>query len=235
MFNPLCSRFKESMIALVTNLKTKDPFYVRCVKPNEMKSPVKFNDERCLHQVCVCVRVGGRGEGEREIFMWDVWNWKVLSSLLMNDAYIRCVCVCVRVGGRGEGEREIFMWDVWNWTNWKVLSSLLMNDAYIRCVCVFVCVCVCLCVEREREERGGRSIYKVSIPDSDSAVSRYGTWVCWRTWGSEGLGLQTDRSTTDLCRGELCEGVMSDWVSGWWAKWVCGSVWVCNVRLVRVW
>ena len=44
-------RFKESMVALVTNLKTKDPFYVRCVKPNEMKSPVRFNDERCLHQV----------------------------------------------------------------------------------------------------------------------------------------------------------------------------------------
>ena len=39
------------MISLVANLKTKDPFYVRCVKPNEIKSPVKFNDERCLHQV----------------------------------------------------------------------------------------------------------------------------------------------------------------------------------------
>lgn len=45
------SRFKESMIALVDNLKTKVPFYVRCIKPNEIKSPVKFDDERCLHQV----------------------------------------------------------------------------------------------------------------------------------------------------------------------------------------
>ena len=45
------TRFKESMIALVENLKTKDPFYVRCIKPNEFKSPVKFDDERCLHQV----------------------------------------------------------------------------------------------------------------------------------------------------------------------------------------
>ena len=44
-------RFKDSMIALVGNLKTKDPFYVRCIKPNEMKSPVQFNDERSLHQV----------------------------------------------------------------------------------------------------------------------------------------------------------------------------------------
>ena len=45
------TRFKESMIALVTNLKTKDPFYVRCIKPNEIKSPMRFDDERCLHQV----------------------------------------------------------------------------------------------------------------------------------------------------------------------------------------
>ena len=45
------TRFKESMIALVANLQTKDPFYVRCIKPNEIKSPMRFNDERCLHQV----------------------------------------------------------------------------------------------------------------------------------------------------------------------------------------
>ena len=43
--------FKESMIALVENLRTKDPFYVRCIKPNETKSPMRFDDERCLHQV----------------------------------------------------------------------------------------------------------------------------------------------------------------------------------------
>ena len=39
------------MIALVANLQTKDPFYVRCIKPNEIKSPMRFDDERCLHQV----------------------------------------------------------------------------------------------------------------------------------------------------------------------------------------
>lgn len=27
------------------------PFYVRCIKPNEIKSPVQFNDTRCKHQV----------------------------------------------------------------------------------------------------------------------------------------------------------------------------------------
>lgn len=43
--------FKDSMIALVENLQSKEPFYVRCIKPNEKKSPSIFNDERCQHQV----------------------------------------------------------------------------------------------------------------------------------------------------------------------------------------
>ena len=29
----------------------QDPFYVRCIKPNEIKSPVALNDERIRHQV----------------------------------------------------------------------------------------------------------------------------------------------------------------------------------------
>lgn len=29
----------------------QEPYYVRCIKPNEMKSPVLFDDARCQHQV----------------------------------------------------------------------------------------------------------------------------------------------------------------------------------------
>ena len=29
----------------------QNPFYVRCIKPNEIKSPVSINDERVSHQV----------------------------------------------------------------------------------------------------------------------------------------------------------------------------------------
>ncbi|XP_073407296.1 unconventional myosin-Ig-like isoform X1 [Dendrobates tinctorius] len=43
--------FKNSMILLVENLACKEPYYVRCVKPNDQKSPVLFDDRRCLHQV----------------------------------------------------------------------------------------------------------------------------------------------------------------------------------------
>ncbi|XP_046427000.1 unconventional myosin ID isoform X1 [Neodiprion fabricii] len=43
--------FRNSMVALVKNLTSKEPFYVRCIKPNEVKSPVVFDNERVSHQV----------------------------------------------------------------------------------------------------------------------------------------------------------------------------------------
>lgn len=45
------TNFKNSIIALVDNLATKEPHYVRCIKPNEIKSASAFNDERVRHQV----------------------------------------------------------------------------------------------------------------------------------------------------------------------------------------
>uniref|UniRef100_A0AAR2JA17 Myosin IG n=1 Tax=Pygocentrus nattereri TaxID=42514 RepID=A0AAR2JA17_PYGNA len=43
--------FKNSIIALVDKLACKEPYYVRCIKPNEVKSPMLFDDARCRHQV----------------------------------------------------------------------------------------------------------------------------------------------------------------------------------------
>lgn len=45
------THFKNSIIALVETLSTKAPHYVRCIKPNEEKSPLGFNDERVKHQI----------------------------------------------------------------------------------------------------------------------------------------------------------------------------------------
>ncbi|CAH3126805.1 unnamed protein product [Pocillopora meandrina] len=46
-----CALFKGSMIALVEKLTVKKPFYVRCIKPNDAKSPSLFDDRRVGHQV----------------------------------------------------------------------------------------------------------------------------------------------------------------------------------------
>ncbi len=43
--------FKNSMHSLVRILTLKEPHYVRCIKPNETKSPRDFNEERVVHQI----------------------------------------------------------------------------------------------------------------------------------------------------------------------------------------
>lgn len=35
----------------MTNLKAKEPHYIRCIKPNEVKQPLVINEERLQHQV----------------------------------------------------------------------------------------------------------------------------------------------------------------------------------------
>lgn len=43
--------FKNSMSSLMKLLAVKEPFYIRCIKPNELKSPNQFNEQRVIHQV----------------------------------------------------------------------------------------------------------------------------------------------------------------------------------------
>uniref|UniRef100_A0A8C5QFT0 Myosin IG n=1 Tax=Leptobrachium leishanense TaxID=445787 RepID=A0A8C5QFT0_9ANUR len=43
--------FKNSMVALAENLACKEPYYVRCIKPNDQKSSVLFDEQRARHQV----------------------------------------------------------------------------------------------------------------------------------------------------------------------------------------
>lgn len=42
---PLCSVCKVCVLYL------QEPYYVRCIKPNEVKSPMLFNEALCRHQV----------------------------------------------------------------------------------------------------------------------------------------------------------------------------------------
>ena len=58
--------FKNSMIALINNLASKQPHYVRCIKPNEEKSPVLFDKERVRHQVRGGAGAEGRSRGRGE-------------------------------------------------------------------------------------------------------------------------------------------------------------------------
>nr|CAD7459687.1 unnamed protein product [Timema tahoe] len=79
------SLFRSSMIALVKTLTSKEPFYVRCIKPNEVKSPIVFDAERVQHQVCYLglvenVRVRRAGFAHRQRYDRFLKRYKMISQ-----------------------------------------------------------------------------------------------------------------------------------------------------------
>uniref|UniRef100_A0A1B6DEF2 Myosin motor domain-containing protein n=1 Tax=Clastoptera arizonana TaxID=38151 RepID=A0A1B6DEF2_9HEMI len=77
--------FKNSMIALVKTLTSKEPFYVRCIKPNEDKSPHSLNQERVIHQVRYLgllenVRVRRAGFAYRQRYDRFLKRYKMISK-----------------------------------------------------------------------------------------------------------------------------------------------------------
>ncbi|KAK1881451.1 Unconventional myosin-Id [Dissostichus eleginoides] len=77
--------FKNSMIMLVENLACKEPYYVRCIKPNEVKSPLLFEQERCRHQVEYLgllenVRVRRAGFAYRQTYPRFLQRYKMISE-----------------------------------------------------------------------------------------------------------------------------------------------------------
>lgn len=76
--------FKNSMIELVNKLLSKEPHYVRCIKPNDTKSPVHFDDARVKHQVEYLgllenVRVRRAGFAYRMLYDRFLKRYKMLS------------------------------------------------------------------------------------------------------------------------------------------------------------
>ncbi|XP_078198487.1 unconventional myosin-Ig isoform X3 [Callithrix jacchus] len=74
--------FKNSMVALVENLASKEPFYVRCIKPNENKVAGKLDENHCRHQVAYLgllenVRVRRAGFASRQPYSRFLLRYKM--------------------------------------------------------------------------------------------------------------------------------------------------------------
>ncbi|MQM07606.1 hypothetical protein Taro_040447 [Colocasia esculenta] len=60
-FSSVASRFKQQLQALMETLNSTEPHYIRCVKPNSLNRPQKFENQSVLHQL----RCGGVLEAVR--------------------------------------------------------------------------------------------------------------------------------------------------------------------------
>ena len=58
-------QFKKSLDALMSTLSQCQPFFVRCVKPNEEKAPLVFDRELCTRQL----RYSGMMETIRSVLL----------------------------------------------------------------------------------------------------------------------------------------------------------------------
>jgi len=77
--------FKNSMNELMKLLAMKEPFYVRCIKPNERKSPVTIDTERVIHQISYLgllenVRVRRAGFAFRQDYTRFLQRYKMLAD-----------------------------------------------------------------------------------------------------------------------------------------------------------
>lgn len=77
--------FQRSMADLVATLLSKEPFYVRCIKPNDIKSATVFDDIRVEHQVRYLgllenVRVRRAGFVHRQSYIKFLLRYKMLSQ-----------------------------------------------------------------------------------------------------------------------------------------------------------
>ncbi|CAF0777038.1 unnamed protein product [Brachionus calyciflorus] len=93
------SQFRESLNNLMTALNSTTPHYVRCIKPNDLKAPFKFEAKRAVEQLRACgvletVRISAAGYPSRwtyqEFFQRYRMLFKTLSSINRSNLKETC-------------------------------------------------------------------------------------------------------------------------------------------------
>eukprot|EP00850_Spirogloea_muscicola_P014538 SM000105S13883 [mRNA] locus=s105:253694:266157:- [translate_table: standard] len=89
-FSSLGTRFKQQLAALMETLKTTQPHYIRCVKPNIKNSPSLFEHRNVLQQlrcggVLEAVRISCAGYPTRKLYDEFLERFSVLALELLQD------------------------------------------------------------------------------------------------------------------------------------------------------
>ncbi|CAJ1973589.1 unnamed protein product [Sphenostylis stenocarpa] len=91
-FSSVASRFKQQLQALMETLNTTQPHYIRCVKPNSLNRPQKFENTSVIHQlrcggVLEAVRISLAGYPTRRIYSEFVDRFGLIAPEFMDGSY----------------------------------------------------------------------------------------------------------------------------------------------------
>ncbi|OAY85788.1 Myosin-15 [Ananas comosus] len=91
-FSSVASRFKQQLQALMETLSSTEPHYIRCVKPNSLNRPQKFENQSVLHQlrcggVLEAVRISLAGYPTRRTYSEFIDRFGILVPELMDGSY----------------------------------------------------------------------------------------------------------------------------------------------------
>ncbi|KAF3446114.1 hypothetical protein FNV43_RR11293 [Rhamnella rubrinervis] len=91
-FSSVASRFKHQLQALMETLNLTEPHYIRCVKPNSLNRPQKFENLSILHQlrcggVLEAVRISLAGYPTRRTYPEFVDRFGILVPEFMDGSY----------------------------------------------------------------------------------------------------------------------------------------------------
>ncbi|XP_044471628.1 myosin-15 [Mangifera indica] len=91
-FSSVASRFKQQLQALMETLNLTEPHYIRCVKPNSLNRPQKFENPSVLHQlrcggVLEAVRISLAGYPTRRTYSEFVDRFGILALEFMDGSY----------------------------------------------------------------------------------------------------------------------------------------------------
>ncbi|XP_059642620.1 myosin-15 [Cornus florida] len=91
-FSSVASRFKQQLQALMETLNSTEPHYIRCVKPNSLNRPHKFENQSILHQlrcggVLEAVRISLAGYPTRKTYHEFVDRFGLIALDIMDGSY----------------------------------------------------------------------------------------------------------------------------------------------------
>lgn len=91
-FSSVASRFKQQLQALMETLSSTEPHYIRCVKPNSLNRPQKFETQSILHQlrcggVLEAVRISLAGYPTRKTYHEFLDRFGIIALDIMDGGY----------------------------------------------------------------------------------------------------------------------------------------------------